>query len=75
MVETETNGRKAMKKQNKYTYLHVLQGNYGYGHGWEDLTASEDYRDVKRNLKEYRESEGGNYDKGNRTPGSFGGPR
>jgi hypothetical protein len=24
-------------KQNKYLYLYVLQGNYGYGHGWEDL--------------------------------------
>lgn len=24
-----------MKKQNKYVYLTVLQGNYGYG--WDDL--------------------------------------
>ena len=48
-----------MKKQNKYTYLTVLQGNYGYG--WEDLTASENYAEVKRNLKDYRFNEGGTY--------------
>ncbi len=47
--------------KNKYQYLHVLQGNYGYGHGWEDLFASESYREVRQNLKEYRENEGGNY--------------
>ena len=48
-----------MKKQNKYSYLVVLQGNYGYV--WEDLTASEDYREIKQNLKDYRENEGGTY--------------
>ncbi len=47
-------------KNNKYTYLHVLQGRYGH-HGWEDLCASESYREVRQNLKEYRENEGGNY--------------
>lgn len=47
--------------KNKYQYLHVLQGNYGYGHGWEDLCTSESYREVRQNLKEYRENEGGNY--------------
>lgn len=49
------------KKCPKYEYLVVLQGNYGYGHGWEDLTASTLYREVRQNLKEYRENEGGNY--------------
>ena len=44
---------------NKYLYLHVLQGNYG--HGWEDLTASESYREVKANLVDYRTNEGGKY--------------
>lgn len=48
-----------MKKQNKYVYLTVLQGNYGYG--WEDLTASENYAEVKQNLKDYRLNEGGTY--------------
>lgn len=45
-------------KQNKYEYYHVLQGNYGQG--WEDLTAGT-YLEVKQNLKEYRENEGGSY--------------
>ena len=47
--------------KNKYQYLYVLQGNYGHGHGWEDLCASESYREVNQNFKEYRENEGGNY--------------
>ena len=48
-----------MKKQNKYVYLHVLQGYYSYG--WEDLTASESYIEVKQDLKDYRINEGGRY--------------
>jgi len=46
-------------KANKYTYLFILQGNYGFG--WEDLTASERRREVSDNMKEYRENEGGHY--------------
>jgi hypothetical protein len=46
-------------KRNKYIYLYVLQGHYGYG--WEDLMASESMREVKENRKDYRENEGGNY--------------
>ena len=46
---------------NKYVYLYVLQGNYGYGHGWEDLTASEKWREVRVNLRDYCENEGGRY--------------
>lgn len=46
-------------RKNKYTYLWVLQGSYG--HGWEDLTASEKWLEVRQNLKEYRENEGGAY--------------
>ena len=46
-------------KTNKYIYLNVLQGNYGYG--WDDLTASESYKEIKQNLKAYRENEGGLY--------------
>ena len=47
-------------KKNKYVYLFVLQGNYGY-YGWEDLTASENRREVRNDLKAYRENEGGIY--------------
>lgn len=54
-------------KPRKYDYLIVLQGNYGYGHGFEDLCAAEDTRDgkgrkeIRDNLKDYRTNEGGNY--------------
>lgn len=47
-------------KKNKYVYLYILQGHYGF-HGWEDLTASEQRKEVAQNLKEYRENEGGRY--------------
>ena len=46
---------------NKYLYLYVLQGNYGYGHGFEDLCSSESWREIRDNLKDYRTNEGGWY--------------
>jgi len=49
------------KKPTKYEYIFVLQGNYGYGDGWEDLTAEDTLREAKMRKKEYRENEGGNY--------------
>lgn len=48
-----------MKTKNKYQYLYILQGYYSYG--WEDLTASEIYKEVKQNKKEYQENECGLY--------------
>ena len=48
-----------VKKRNKFQYLYVLQSNYGYGHGWEDLYAEESYREVRMRLQEYRENECG----------------
>lgn len=33
-----------------------LEANYGYGHGFEVITSGETYREVKQNLKEYREN-------------------
>ena len=50
---------KNTKSSNKFTYLHVLQGQYGFG--WEDLCSSENYSEVRQNLKEYRDNEGGHY--------------
>lgn len=44
---------------NKYTYLWVLQGCYGFG--WEDLTCEELFTEIRARLKEYRENEGGRY--------------
>jgi hypothetical protein len=37
----------------------VVQGNYGYGHGWEDVTAAETWKEAKQNIREYRENESG----------------
>ena len=47
-------------RQNKYRYLVILQGNYGYG--WDDLvtydTANADwYNDLRADRKAYRENE------------------
>lgn len=47
---------------NKYTYLKVIQGDYGFGHGWEDLDAHEcdssffpkDYETFRYNLRTYK---------------------
>lgn len=52
-----------MSKATKYEYMHVLQGFYA--HGWEDLCAAPDNweggKEIKSNLKDYRENEGGVY--------------
>jgi hypothetical protein len=45
------------KKPTKFTTLYVVQGSYG--HGWEDIAASETYKDAKADLKSYRENEPG----------------
>ena len=44
-----------LARQPKTELLHVVQGNYG--HGWEDLTASADYAEARRDLKLYREND------------------
>lgn len=46
-----------MKKQNKFTYLFVVQGFYSQG--WEDLTQSENHTEARADLKAYRENEPG----------------
>jgi len=52
-----------MKKNNKFSYIYVLQGQYGQG--WEDLTAEDQnlagWKAIKQTHKEYCENEGGNY--------------
>ena len=48
-------------KQNKYSYVKVIQGNFGYG--WEDVSEydKQDFSLVKNDLKEYRLSNTGSY--------------
>ena len=41
---------------NKYQYLWVVQGHYG-SCGWEDLTASTNYREARDDLRDYRYNE------------------
>lgn len=43
------------KTPNKFTYLHVVQGNYGYG--WDDLIESDSYREARTDLRCYCENE------------------
>lgn len=52
---------------NKYTYLRIIQKNYGYG--YEDVSSYEvnsdgygkEYKNMRTDLKLYRENEGGNF--------------
>lgn len=50
-----------MKRQNKWVIEHIVQGNYGYGHGWEDETAEETRKEALQRLCEYRENGPGAY--------------
>ena len=34
-----------------------VQGNYGFGHGWECVTAEETFREARARLREYRQNE------------------
>jgi hypothetical protein len=49
--------RPAHARIRKTKDIWVVQGNYGYGHGWEDVTAAETWKEAKQNLREYRENE------------------
>ena len=50
-------------KQNKYSYVKVIQCNCGCGYGWEDVSEYDkaDFSIVKNDLKEYRLSNTGTY--------------
>lgn len=39
--------------------LYVIQGNYGYGQGWEDVDSNTDVTRARTNLALYRENEAG----------------
>ena len=45
------------KRALKTKIIYVVQGNYGYGHGWEDLTAEDERKEALARLREYRENE------------------
>lgn len=45
-----------MNLKNKWQQVHIVQINYGYGHGWEDTGAHLSRRDACREREEYREN-------------------
>lgn len=48
-----------MARRPKTERICVVQGNYGYGHGWEDVTADKTRTECLARLREYRENEPG----------------
>lgn len=58
-LKTCNGGCHRPKRINKWLKEYVVQGNYGYSHGWEDVTASETYKEAKDDLKAYRENSSG----------------
>ena len=48
---------------NKYIYLFVLQADFGFGHGWEDLCQSENKAEMLTDFREYnyKKKENENY--------------
>lgn len=47
------------KKSPKTKKICVVQGNYGYGHGWEDLAVEDTRKECLTRLREYRDNEQG----------------
>ena len=39
---------------SKFRYVHILQANYGYGHGWEDEVEDEDHNVIRGHLRKYQ---------------------
>lgn len=49
-------------KRNKYTYLYVIQQDWGYGHGWEDVDAYDKadpfaYTNARKSIATYRQEQ------------------
>lgn len=49
------------RRPAKTKLIYVVQGNYGYGHGWEDENEEDNWTDAKRSIKEYRDNGSGSY--------------
>lgn len=48
-----------MAYQRKTRDEFQVHGNYGYGHGYEEVTAEDSFREARARLREYRENEPG----------------
>jgi len=45
-----------MKYIRKTRDVYEVEANYGYGHGWESVTAEETYGAARERIREYREN-------------------
>jgi hypothetical protein len=58
-VRRQARGRRdPARAPSPYETLYIVQGNYGYGGGWEDLTQSTSYKEARTDLRAYNENEG-----------------
>ena len=48
--------RMEVNGMNKFLYMKVVQGNFGYGDGWEDLCMSASLKGAYHDLNEYIKS-------------------
>lgn len=39
------------------TYYYAIEADYGYGDGWEEVTAEDDRAEARARLREYREND------------------
>lgn len=46
-----------MARERKTTDEFTVQGNYGHGHGWEDLCVETNRVDAYTRLREYQDNE------------------
>ena len=46
-----------MPRERTTSDVFVLQCNYGYGYGWEDLAEYDDRREARDDLASYRDAE------------------
>lgn len=44
---------------SKQKYYYAVEGDYGYGHGYEEVTAEDSFLEARDRLREYRENEPG----------------
>lgn len=45
--------------QKQYAFEWHVEGNYGFGHGWESVSAESSYTEARNRLLEYRENDPG----------------
>jgi hypothetical protein len=50
-----------MGKTTEPAEYYVLQGHYGGGTGWEDLTADDSWSGIRQSLRDYRDNATGRY--------------